>query len=102
MNKISGTIVRIFDEETFGNNFTKRLFWLEDDAEKYKNTFQFETWKGDTVMLNDYKVGDFITVYYDVKGQKWEKNGREGVMNTLKAWNIEHDGKYWKEINKTK
>ena len=30
----------------------------------------------------------------------WEKEGREGVINTLKCWNIEKDGKSFKEISK--
>jgi hypothetical protein len=50
-------------------------------------------------MIDSYKAGDFVTAYIDIKGKYWEKNGKEGVMNTLKCWNIEKDGKPYKEIN---
>ena len=50
-------------------------------------------------MIDSYNVGDFITAYIDIKGKHWEKNGKEGVMNTLKCWNIEKEGKPYKEIN---
>jgi hypothetical protein len=51
-------------------------------------------------MIEEYKVGDFVTCYIDIKGKYWEKEGREGVINTLKCWNIEKDGKSFKEISK--
>ena len=101
MIKISGKIKRVFDSETFGadKTFEKRNFWLEDISDKYPNTWQLELWKQDCVMIDSYKVGDFVTAYIDIKGKYWERNGKEGVMNTLKCWNIEKEGKPYKEIN---
>jgi hypothetical protein len=52
-------------------------------------------------MLDSYNEGDFITAYLDIKGKHWSKDdGKEGVMNTLKCWNIEKEGKTYKEIKK--
>lgn len=98
MIKLSGKIKKVFDTETY-NNFSKRVFWLEETSEKFANTFQFELWKQDTDMIDHYKVGDFVTVYLDIKGKHWQNDsGKEGVMNTLKCWNIEKEGKPYKEI----
>jgi len=101
MIKISGKIKRVFEPETFGieKPFEKRNFWLEDISDKYPNTWQLELWQQDCPMIDSYKVGDFITAYIDIKGKYWERNGKEGVMNTLKCWNIEKEGKPYKEIN---
>lgn len=99
MIKLSGKIKKIQETESW-NNFEKRCFWLEDIADKYPNTWLLELWKTDTAMIDEYKVGDFITCYIDIKGKFWEKEGREGVINTLKCWNIEKDGKSFKEISK--
>jgi single-strand DNA-binding protein len=97
MIKLSGKIKKVFNTETF-NTFEKRTFWLEDVSEKYPNTWQLELWTSDIDMIDHYSVGDFVTVYIDIKGKFWSRDGKEGVMNTLKCWNIEKEGKPFKEI----
>lgn len=98
MIKLSGKIKEVFETQTF-NSFQKRIFWLEDINEKYPNTWALELWKDDVEMIDNYKKGDFITCYIDIKGKYWESaNGKSGVMNTLKCWNIEKDGKLEKQI----
>ncbi len=97
MIKLSGKIKKVFDKETF-SNFEKRTFWLEDVSDKFPNTWQLELWKTDVDMIDHYAVGDFVTVYLDIKGKFWSRDGKEGVMNTLKCWNIEKEGKPFKEI----
>jgi hypothetical protein len=97
MIKLSGKIKKVFSTETF-SNFEKRTFWLEEVSDKYPNTFQLELWKQDCTMIDNYELGDFITVYVDIKGKYWNKNDKEGVMNTIKCWNIEKEGKLFKQI----
>lgn len=97
MIKLSGKIKKVFSTETF-SNFEKRTFWLEEVSDKYPNTFQLELWKQDCPMIDNYELGDFVTVYIDIKGKYWNKNDKEGVMNTIKCWNIEKEGKPFKQI----
>ena len=97
MIKLEGTLEKVFESQTF-NNFEKRVFWLKDIDEKYPNTWQLELWKKDCSMIDNYKVGDFVTCYIDIKGRHWEKKDNEGVINTLKCWNIEKDGKAEKPL----
>lgn len=103
MIKITGKIKKIFptiqkpQSEGF---FFKRMFWLEEVAEKYANTWCLETWKmPDCDMLDSYKVGDYVTCYIDIKGQYWKKDDKESVTNTLKCWNIEKEGKLFRKLN---
>jgi hypothetical protein len=49
-------------------------------------------------MIDNYEVNDFVTCYIDVKGKHWEKSDKEGVINSLKCWNIEKDGQTFKKI----
>lgn len=97
MIKLSGKIKKVFATETF-SNFEKRTFWLEEVSDKYPNTFQLELWKQDCPMIDNYELDDFVTVYVDIKGKYWNRNDKEGVMNTLKCWNIEKEGKPFKQI----
>ena len=49
-------------------------------------------------MIDSYDLGDYVTIYIDLKGKYWSKDGKEGITNTLKCWNIEKDGVPFKEI----
>ena len=97
MIKVSGKIKEIFPTETFGT-FEKRVVWLEEVADKYANTYSLEIWGTDCPMVDSYKVGDYVTAFVDLKGKYYEKNGKEGVINSLKCWNFEKDGKSYKEV----
>jgi len=98
MIKITGTIKKVLPKETFSGGFDKRIFWIDDDSDKYPNTYSLELWKSDTDMIDNYQVGDLVTCYVDLKGKFWQRDGREGVMNTIKCWNIEKDGKAFKAM----
>jgi hypothetical protein len=103
MIKLTGKIQKIFQTEVRGSAdkpFSKRLFWLQEVSDKYPSIWQLELWQGDCTMIDAFGVGDYVTCYIDIKGQHWSKDGREGVMNTLKCWNFEKDGKTVKEITK--
>ena len=100
MTKLQGKITKIFEKETY-NNFDKRIFWIKEIADKFANSFSLELWKDDCKMIDNYKIGDYVTIYIDIKGKSFtRKDGTDGVMNTLKCWNIEKDGKPFKEITK--
>ena len=102
MIKLEGKINKIGDTEARGNPdkpFYKRIFWLSEVSENYPNFWQLELWQDDCKLIDNYKVGDFVTCYIDIKGQKWKKgDGTEVVMNSLKCWNFEKEGKSLKEI----
>lgn len=98
MIKLQGKIRRIFETNVFGN-FEKRIIWLDEVSEKYPNTWQLEFWKNDCPIPDNYKVGDFVTCYVDIKGKLFtKKDGEEAISNTLKCWNIEKDGVSFKKI----
>lgn len=103
MIKISGTIEKTFETtkhiQKNGEVFEKRLFWLHDKSDKFPNTYQMELWKSDCPMLDNYKEGDYVTVYIDLKGKKFiGKDGQDIVTNSLKCWNFEKDGISLKKI----
>jgi hypothetical protein len=101
MIKVTGKIIKKFDSVVFGT-FEKRILWLEEVTERFPNTWQLECWKDDVKMLDSYNEGDYVTCYIDIKGKlipkDKSKNGDEWVSNTLKCWNVEKDGKSYKEI----
>lgn len=103
MIKLSGKIQKIFEPESFGNQekkFEKQQFWLQEvgTESKYTNTWSMELWNADIQMSESLQEGDFVTCYVDIKGKYYEKNGKEGVIVSLKCWNFEKDGKTFKEL----
>lgn len=98
MIKVTGRILKIFPIQIEKNDFTKRIFWLEEN-EKYKNILQVETWKNDTAILDNFREGEVGTFYIDLKGRMFMgRDGENKITNSLKCWNYEKDGKLYKEI----
>ncbi len=85
MFEISGTIKKIFDEQTFGSGFNKREFVLTVPDGRFPQDIKFETVKDKTSLLNALKVGDEIKVAFDIRGREWKEN----YYVNLNAWKIE-------------
>lgn len=88
---ITGTIKQIFHSEVFGS-FEKRVFWVEETTDKYPNTYQLEMQQGECNRLDGFKAGDKVECSVDVRGKWWNKNGKEGVINTMKCWKLVKQG----------
>jgi hypothetical protein len=97
MIKLEGKINRINPTNTY-KDFDKRTFWFELNDNGYVDVIQLELWKKDCEMIDSYKVGDQVTVFIDIKGKIWNKEGKELVTNTIKCWNIEKEGVSYKKI----
>ncbi|WP_221030714.1 DUF3127 domain-containing protein [Actomonas aquatica] len=88
MFEISGTIKKIFDEQTFGSGFNKREFVLTVPDGRFPQDIKFETVKDKTNLLDPLKVGDEIKVSFDIRGREWKEN----YYVNLNAWKIESGG----------
>lgn len=89
--RLTGKLKKIFPLENKAG-FEKRIIWLEETKKDFANTWQIEFWQADALMLGHYKEGDIVTCVIDIRGRTWDRDGKNGVMNTLKCWNIEKDG----------
>lgn len=98
---IQGVITDIFPAETYGN-FTKRVAWVQEVDVQYPNTYALEFQQGDGTLLDYHVPGDVVKCSVDVRGRKWEKNGKAGCINTLKCWKIERVGQQAKPTPSTR
>jgi len=80
-----GEIVEIQPEENYENGFRKaRFIILTPGAYSQELVFELHNEKAD--IISAYQEGDFVKVFYDIKGNK----GRDGNHYTnLIAWRIE-------------
>jgi len=40
-------------------------------------------------ILNRYSTGDIATVHFNIRGNRWEKDGKVSYFTNLDAWRIE-------------
>lgn len=85
MYQSSGTIKLINDTQTFPSGFSKREFVVTTSADKYPQDLKFEVVKEKTALLDQYAVGQPVTVSFDIRGNEY--NGKYYV--NLSAWKLE-------------
>ena len=84
-----GTIIAIDDIITFDSGFTKREFVIKttDDGD-YPQDIKFELVKDKCQLIDQYKIGDKITVHLNIRGREWN----EKYFVNLVAWKLEGQG----------
>ena len=85
--QIEGTIKVIEDTQTFSSGFSKREFVITTD-DKYPQNIKFEATKEKVEMLDKSRVGDNISVSFNIRGNEWPEDSGKYYVN-LQAWKIE-------------
>ena len=85
--ELKGQIVQIFPVESYGN-FQKRIVWVKETEGQYPSTWAIEFQQGKVNEPDSYRDGDVVSCKIEIAGKHWEKNGKEGVINTLKCYGI--------------
>ncbi len=72
------------------------------------NYIKFQSIQDKTSIIDRFKEGDEIKVYFNIKGTKWEKEGKTSFFTNLDAWRIEqvlpgkdavHDNEYLEPLD---
>lgn len=87
--QITGTIKVIGKTKEYGeNNFQKREFVVTTGDDKYPQHIPMEFVKDKCSLLDNYKVGEVVTVDVNLLGREWTKDGKTRYFLTLQAWKI--------------
>lgn len=88
--KLFGQIIHISEEQVFGDKgFKKRELHLQT-IEQFPNFYNIEFTQKNCDLLNDFKVGENVGVFYNLNGRKYEKeDGSTAVFNSVAGWKIE-------------
>lgn len=88
--KISGKLVEVFDIVKIKESFQKREFVLEYASNpKYPELIKFELVQEKCALLDGFKVGQDLSVEFDLRGRKWtDRSGGVRYFNTLQAWRL--------------
>ena len=90
--KLTGKIVAIMDVQVLKNDFSKREFVIETD-DQYPQMVKLEFTQAKCSVLDTEKVGNQVTVSFNVRGNKWtNKDGKDVYFVSLNAWRLESAG----------
>lgn len=94
--EITGKIIEINPTMQVSERFKKRIFILditeETNGQTYTNYASLQASQNKCEVLDGYKVGDEVKVSFNVRGNRWEKDGKVNYITTLDAWRIERIG----------
>lgn len=91
--KASGKLVEIFDVVKIKESFQKREFVIEYATNpKYPELIKFELVQDKCAQLDNFKVGQAVSVDFDLRGRKWtDQKGAVKYFTTLQAWRLSPD-----------
>ena len=93
--KLSGKLTEVFDIQKVTESFKKREFVIdcpdEYNGKTYPNMVKFQLNQDKCDIIDEIGVGENITVNFNIKGNKWEKNGNVSYFTNLIAFKIERE-----------
>lgn len=91
--ELTGKLLEKFDTVQRTETFKVREFVVEKsediNGKTITNYIKFQCVQDRTNIVDRINIGDEIKVYFNIKGTKWEKDGRTSYFSNLDAWRIE-------------
>lgn len=91
--ELTGKLVVKYDTMQKSATFKTREFAVEktDDigGRTVTNYVKFQSVQDKTSIIDKVNIGDEIKVHFNIKGTKWEKDGKTSYFTNLDAWRIE-------------
>ena len=91
--ELTGKLITKFDTVQRTETFKTREFVVEKSEEingrSIVNYIKFQCVQDRTGIVDRINTGDEIKVYFNIKGTKWEKDGKTNYITNLDAWRIE-------------
>ncbi len=92
--EISGNLIVKEDTQDISASFKKREFVIEVVNERntdWNDFIKFQLTQDRCSALDPLQLGDTIKVSFNIRGRKWEKDGRVNYFSNLEAWRIEKE-----------
>lgn len=90
--KIVGSIYKIGKTKNVSKTgeFFKREFAIKTE-DKFPQLIKMELLKDKCSILDNFNVGQPVTVYFNLNGREWHKDGHAIIFTTIQAWKIEKE-----------
>ena len=91
--EVTGKLAVKYDTQQVKESFRKREFVIELSEEingnVYTNFAKMQLVQNKCDILDRFNEGDTIKVSFNLKGNKWERDGKVNYITNLDAWRIE-------------
>jgi hypothetical protein len=91
--EITGKLVAKYDTVQRTGTFKTREFVLEKSEDiggrMITNYVKFQSVQDRTTIVDRFNIGDEVKVSFNIKGSRWEKDGKVNYITNLDAWRIE-------------
>lgn len=91
--ELSGKIIEIYNLVEVSDRFKKQEFVIEKSENsgtfEFTDYIKFQLTQERTGQISGFKKGDDVKVFFNVRGNKWEKEGKLNYFTNLDAWKIE-------------
>ncbi len=91
--ELTGKLVAKYDAVQKTETFKTREFAVEKTDEingrTITNYVKFQCVQDKTAIVDKVNIGNDIKVYFNIKGSKWERDGKVNYITNLDAWRIE-------------
>ncbi|MFO7756052.1 MAG: DUF3127 domain-containing protein [Bacteroidales bacterium] len=92
--ELSGKVIEIGPVQQKGESFKKREFVIEvsesgSAGREFINYVKFQCIQDRTDIIDESYLNDNVKVSFNIKGNKWEKDGQVSYFTNLDAWRIE-------------
>lgn len=90
--EIEGKVTLKEDTQVVNDRFKKREFVIEVENERnsdWNDFIKFQLTQDRCDLLETVSVNESIKVSFNIKGRKWEKDGKVNYFSNLEAWRIE-------------
>lgn len=91
--EITGKLYEIYPTNQKTDKFRSREFVLVTSKmagdREVVDYVKFQTTNDRCELLNKYHVGSEVTVHFNIRGNRWEKEGKVSYFTNLDAWRIE-------------
>ena len=93
--ELTGKLLAKYDTVQRTETFKTREFVVEKSEDingrTITNYIKFQALQDKTNIIDKLNTGDEIKVYFNIKGSKWEKDGKTNYITNLDAWRIEQN-----------
>ncbi|MCW3806666.1 DUF3127 domain-containing protein [Plebeiibacterium marinum] len=90
--ELTGNLIVKDDEQSISASFKKREFVVEVMNERnsdWNDYIKFQLTQDRCAQLDPFSLGEPVKVSFNIRGRKWEKDGKVNYFSNLEAWRLE-------------
>lgn len=94
--EVTGKLLVKYETQQVSDKFRKREFVLEladeINGNIYTNFAKMQLVQNKCDIIDRFNEGDMVKVSFNIKGNRWERDGKVNFITNLDAWRVEQAG----------